>query len=110
MMDMTAKMKNEIRSRKAAQAAAGLSVIITDELRHISGRFAGVLRDARHYDAGAVRGKAAGYAGQAASYAGRAKGYARQARGYAGQAGAVAARTYEHLAARGRDVMAGKGH
>jgi hypothetical protein len=117
MIDMTTKMKNEIRSRKAAQAAAGLSVIITDELRHISGRFAGVLRDARHYDVGTVRGKAAGYAGQAAGYAGRAKVYARQARsyagqarGYAGQAGAAAARTYEHLAARGRDAMAGKGH
>jgi hypothetical protein len=86
-MDMATRMKTEIRRRKAAQAAAGLSVLITGELRQLSGRFAGVLRGARLSDAGTVRGKAAGYAERA---------------------GAVAARTYDHLAARGRDAMAGK--
>ncbi|HLH58154.1 MAG TPA: hypothetical protein VKV33_03280 [Streptosporangiaceae bacterium] len=117
MMDMTAKMRDEIRRRKAAQAATGLSALLTDELRHIPGRFAEIVRGARQYDAAAVRGKAVGYAGQAMQYAGRAKVYARQAknyaghaRDYAGQAGAAAAKTYEHLAARGRDAMAGKGH
>jgi hypothetical protein len=81
-------MKSEIRTRKAAQAAAGLSVLITGELRQLSGRLAGAVRDARLTDTGAVRGKAVGYAGRA---------------------GTVAARTYEHLAARGRDAMAGWG-
>jgi hypothetical protein len=87
-MDMATRMKTEIQRRKAAQAAAGLSVLITGELRHLPGRFAGALRGARLSDVGAVRGKAVGYAGRA---------------------GAVAARTYEHLAARGRDAMASKG-
>jgi hypothetical protein len=86
-MDIT-RMRNEIRSRKAAQAAAGLSILITGELRHLPGRFAGALRGVRLTDAGTVRGQAAGYAGRA---------------------GAVAARTYDHLAARGRDAMAGWG-
>jgi hypothetical protein len=85
-MDLTTRMKNEIRQRKAAQAAAGLSVLITGELRQLSGRLAGAVRDAGLTDSGAVRGKAAGYAERA---------------------GTVAARTYEHLAARGRDAMAG---
>lgn len=89
MMDLTTKMKDEIRRRKAAQAATGLSILIGDELRHISVRFAGALRGARLHDVGAVRGKAVGYAERA---------------------GSVAARTYEHLAARGRDAMAAKGH
>jgi len=89
MMDMATRMRNEIRSRKAAQAAAGLSVVLTGELRQLSGRFAVALRNARLRDAGAVRGKAFSYAERA---------------------GAVAARTYDHLAARGRDVMASKGH
>jgi hypothetical protein len=80
-------MKSEIRSRKAAQAAAGLSILITGELRELSGRFAVAVRAARLTDVGTVRGKAAGYAERA---------------------GAVAARTYEHLAARGRDAMASK--
>lgn len=87
-MDMATRMKTEIRRRKAAQAATGLSVLITGELRQLSGRFAGVLRGRRLSGVGAVRGKAAGYAERA---------------------GAVAARTYDHLAARGRDAMAGKG-
>jgi hypothetical protein len=85
-MDMATRMKNEIRTRKAAQAAAGLSILVTGELRQLSGRFAGALRGARLTDAGTVRGKAVGYAGRA---------------------GAVAARTYDHLAARGRDAMSG---
>ena len=85
-MDMTTRMKSEIRSRKAAQAAAGLTVVITGELRQLSGRLAGAVRGARLTDTGAVRGKAVGYAERA---------------------GAVAAKTYEHLAARGRDAMAG---
>jgi len=88
MMDMTTRMKSEIRQRKAAQAAAGLSVLITGELRQLSGRLAGAVRGARLTDAGTMRGKAAGYAERA---------------------GAVAARTYDHLAARGRDAMAGWG-
>jgi hypothetical protein len=88
MDDMTTRMKTEIRQRKAAQAATGLSVLITGELRQLSGRLAGAVRGARLTDPGAVRGKAAGYAERA---------------------GAVAARTYEHLAARGRDAMAGWG-
>ena len=88
-MDMTARMREEIRSRKAAQAAAGLSVVLAGELRQLSGKFAAAVRSARLHDAGAVRGKAVSYAGRA---------------------GAAAARTYDHLAARGRDVMAGKGH
>lgn len=87
-MDMTTRMKSEIRGRKAAQAAAGLTVVITGELRQLSGRLAGAVRGARLTDTGAVRGKAVGYAGRA---------------------GAVAAKTYEHLAARGRDAMAGWG-
>lgn len=101
-MDMATRMKTEIRRRKAAQAAAGLSVLITGELRQLPGelrqipgelrqlpgRFAGALRGTRLSDVGVVRGKAVGYAERA---------------------GAVAARTYEHLAARGRDAMAGKG-
>ena len=87
-MDMATRMKTEIQRRKAAQAATGLSVLITGELRQLPGRFAGVLRGTRLSDVGAVRGKAMGYAGRA---------------------GAVAARTYDHLAARGRDAMAGKG-
>ena len=87
-MDMATRMKTEVRRRKAAQAATGLSVLVTGELRQLSGRFAGVLRGARLSDVGAVRGKAVGYAERA---------------------GAVAARTYDHLAARGRDAMAGKG-
>lgn len=87
-MDMATRMKTEVRRRKAAQAATGLSVLITGELRQLSGRFAGVLRGRGLSGVGAVRGKAAGYAERA---------------------GAVAARTYDHLAARGRDAMAGKG-
>src|SRR5579875_2929781 len=110
MMDMTAKMRDEIRRRKAAQAATGLSALLTDELRHLPGRFAEIVRGARQYDAAAVRGKAVGYAGRAKVYARQAKNYAGHARDYAGQAGAAAAKTYEHLAARGRDAMAGKGH
>jgi hypothetical protein len=86
-MDMLTRMKTEIQRRKAAQAAAGLSVLITGELRQLPGRFAGVLRGTRLSDVGAVRGKAVGYAGRA---------------------GAVAAKTYDDLAARGRDAMVGK--
>ena len=88
-MDMATRMRNEIRGHKAAQAAAGLSVLITGELRQLSSRFAGAVRGAHLSDTDAMRSKAAGYAERA---------------------GAVAARTYENLAARGREAMADKSH